>query len=42
MREVRELALELVCPLLAVEEVIAEPPDEDQYREEPIAWIDVA
>ncbi|MDF2113966.1 hypothetical protein PY365_00140 [Roseiarcaceae bacterium H3SJ34-1] len=42
MGEIRKLTLELVSPFLAVEEVVAEPPDDHQHGEEPIAWIGVA
>lgn len=42
MREIRKLTLELVRPLLAVEKVVAEPPDDHQHREELITRIGVA
>ena len=39
MRKIRILTLKLVCPFLAVEKVIAVPPDNHQHRQESIAWI---
>ena len=37
MGEIRELALELIRPFLAVEKVVAKAPDNDQHRQQPIS-----
>ncbi|MBH1477405.1 hypothetical protein I5U59_04805 [Stenotrophomonas maltophilia] len=42
MRKVRELILKLVRPLLAMEKIVSESPDDHHHREEPIARIGVA
>lgn len=42
MGEVSELILEVACPFLAVKEVIAEAPDDDQHGDQPVTWIVVA
>ncbi|QSW27262.1 hypothetical protein [Rhizobium leguminosarum] len=42
MSEIRELVAEQIRPLLAVEKVVAEPPNDNHYDEKPIARIVVA
>ncbi|WLE59760.1 hypothetical protein GIY62_03540 [Burkholderia plantarii] len=42
MREVRALTLKLVSPFGAMEEIVAEAPDNHQHRQEPVAWVVVA
>lgn len=42
MGEVRELALKLVGPFFAVEEVVAKPPHDHHAGENLIAWIVIA
>ncbi|WP_193378376.1 hypothetical protein [Sinorhizobium fredii] len=42
IREVRELVLKLVRPLLAVEQIVAKAPDDHQYGQEPIPRVVVA
>ena len=37
--EIRVLALELVRPLLAVEQIVAKAPDNHQDGQQPIAWV---
>lgn len=37
MGEVRELALELIRPLLAVEQVVTKASDDDQHCQQPIS-----